>query len=257
MNFPIHSSVAILALGLGAACTISGSASGDVRQPGAYTRVTNDSDADVYLVEADGGLEPGDVEVVCDSGLTADVDSNVDADGNLVIDLAANVASAIGCEIHVVGDGVEHVLVEGDGDIITEHKLPDFKTISISGNGSVHLATVEADTLEIYVSGNGAVVVDDVAVTDLVIDLSGTGDATLAGEAENADLTISGSGSLWAEELTVNGTLDANMSGTGNAAITVLGTVNADINGSATLDIYGGATAGTILEVGGGVVVFH
>jgi Putative auto-transporter adhesin, head GIN domain len=257
MKYPIHASVLLLSLGLGSACNLGGSAQGEVRQPGSYSRVTNDSDADVVLVEADDGLEPGDVEVFCDSGLTADINSNVDADGNLVIDLAANVATALGCEVHVVGDGVEHVMIEGDGDIVAEHTLTDFQSISVSGNGSIHLATVEADVLEIKLSGNGAIVVDDVSTTDLVIVLSGDGDATLAGTADDADLTISGSGSLWAEELTVSGTLDAVMSGAGSAAITVNGTVNADIDGSSTLDIYGSATAGTILEVGGGVVVFH
>ncbi len=255
MNTNILPSLALLAL-----LSACGSANGDgVRHLGGYTSVTNKSDADVELQEDKDGddLDPGDLEIVCEGGISADVATSVDSDGNLVIDFAAEVASILGCEVRVISDGVVLVTNDGDGVILCPDGLHGIRTIEVKGNGAVDLAAVETEELDLLVAGNGSLNIDDVQVETLNIDLRGTGDASLAGNAVNATLSISGSGSLAAQELTVSETLDAVLTGTGNAVITVLGTVNAEVHGDAELQVYGGGAPGDISEVDGGTVTFY
>lgn len=231
----------------------------EMREVGAYQRVTNRGDAQVEMVgdESGDGLSPGDVLVVCEGGLVADVETTLDSSGGLVIEMAGEVASILGCQVKVVVEGVEEVVNEGDGDVVCEGTMPDVRTLTVSGNGSVDLATVEADELTILVTGNGAISIANVQVQMLNIDLRGAGDATLAGNTVDADLQISGNGDLRAKDLTVAETLTAVLNGTGNAVITVLGTVNAEVQGDATLEVYGGALPGILSEVDGGEVIFY
>lgn len=264
MKISIVTPALLLMIGVGcnidiAEDVLDGEESDEVRQLGGFTTVINRSDADVVLVE-DGsgdGLSAGDVLVVCEGGIVANVDTSVDGEGNLVIQFAAEVATILGCEVRVVTEGIVEVVDEGDGDIVCEDTLRDVRNIVVRGNGSVDLASVEADELDILVEGNGALDIGHVSVDTLRIDLRGAGDATLAGDAVFATLNIAGNGDLRAQELTVSDTLDALLNGTGNGVITVLGTVNAEVHGDASLEIYGGAQPGDVLEVDGGEVIFH
>ena len=230
-----------------------------VEKLGPFTGVTNRSDADVELAGDDVGddLEAGDVTILCEGGLVADVELSVDGDGYLIIDMAAEIASVLGCKIRVIADGVADVVDEGDGDIVCDDPLLDVRSVTVGGNGSVTLASVTADELNILVTGNGALTIAAVAVDQLNIDLRGAGDATLAGDTVNAYFESVGNGDLRAKELTVSDTLDAMLSGTGNGVITVLGIVNAEVHGDASLEVYGGAEPGQIEEVDGGEVIFY
>lgn len=230
---------------------------GEVRSVGNFVNVTNLSDADVVLVRPGDGRDAGDVTVICDNGFGADVDTWVDGDGTLLVDLAADVASVLGCEVHVVTDGLEEVVDEGDGDIVSEEPMPEVRHIEVKGNGSIHLATVEADELYLVVAGNGSLGIDDVAVDMLHVDLGGNGDIGLGGDAQDAHLEIGGNGDFKAKALTVAETLDALLDGAGSGVVTVLGTVNAEVHGNVSLEIYGGAEPGDVVESDGGKVIFY
>lgn len=267
MNLYLLPTVLVACL-IGCSVTVPGDVNGDgvvnedtegVEQVGPFTGVTNRSDADVEIAGDEDGdnLEPGDVTILCEGGFVADVDLSVDSDGYLIIEMAADIASVLGCQIRVITDSVVDVVDEGDGDIVCEDPLVDVRSVTVGGNGSVTLASVTADELNILVTGNGAVTIGALTVTQLNIDLRGAGDATLAGDAVNADFLSGGNGDLRAKELTVSDTLDAMLNGTGNGVITVLGTVNAEVHGDASLEVYGGAEPGQIEEVDGGEVIFY
>ena len=248
--------VLLLTLGASIACANDGDRhnnSDDIRHMGDFAGLTNRTDAGIDLVEPDGDLEPGDIRIACDSSLIDDVKASVDSDGDLVLDFSSGASSVSDCTIHVVADGMTEVTNDGDGDISCSHHLFDFRTIEVNGNGDVHITALDATALSLYVTGNGALAIDDMSVVTTHIDLRGTGDITLAGTTVDADISISGNGNLWARDLTVSGTLDADLSGNGDAEITVLGTVNAEVTGNGALDIYGGAAEGVIV----GEVTFH
>lgn len=257
----IHLLLGVLLLAVGGCNVDLGDKIGgseETRNLSGFTGVNNKSDADVEL-KTDGsgdGLDAGDVLVSCSGDLVATVATSVNADGYLIIDFAAEVASVLDCSITVVTEDVTDVVADGDGDIICHDPMTGVRTIEVNGNGSVVLASVEADELNILVTGNGSVEIDQVTVDQLNIDLRGTGDASLAGAAGRVDLLISGSGDLAAKDL-VAGYLHALLNGTGSAAITVDGIVDAEVIGDATLDVYGAAETGDVVETDGGLVNFN
>jgi len=249
----------LLACNLNIGTIDAGEGGDEVREMGSFTSVTNKSDADVILEEDQSGddLDPGDAQVTCNGVVLADLHTSVDSSGSLIIESAAEVATVLGCEVHVVTEGITEVVDDGEGDIICKDPMPDVRLIKVNGNGSVDLKSVTADQLNISVAGNGALTIDQVQVDGLHVDLQGAGDATLGGEATTASLSISGNGDFRAKDLTVSDTFDATLTGTGNGEITVLGTVNAEVHGDASLEVYGGAEPGNIAEVDGGEVIFY
>jgi hypothetical protein len=208
-------------------CDVAIDADGDEVDDDSFTRVDNQSNARIVLVDADTwehGDESWHVECEGDDDLSFDVEGDV-----LVIE-----GDSSECDVSVIVHGGESVTINGDGDCDAHD-------------------TLDLDELELIVRGNGAVHIDDLQINHLALDLSGTGDVTLVGAADTADFTISGNGSLFAGDFVIED-LEIHMSGSGEATVNVTGTIAGDVTGSGSLTVLGDPE-GEITVTGSGVVI--
>jgi len=110
--------------------------------------------------------------------------------------------------------------------------------LSSSGSGNTHIeGNLNAEKLKIDISGSGKVE-GKIVVKDLNLGLSGSADADLAGNAENSDLHISGSGNIKNYDF-ATAYCKASISGSGNVRITVTKELSAHISGSGNVFIKG------------------
>ena len=216
---------------------------------GAFSKVDNNSAADIRMVSptpSDGSdlPEPDEVGVRCENG--ADFDANV-IDG--VLYLAGD--DVVGCTVWLRAEAVESLVVRGDGEVRADNDVPLFalESIDVRGGGDVHLGAVRHADLQIVAAGAGEVEITDLLAEDLDVDIRGSGDVTLAGEAEDAWVDISGSGNFDGSELSI-GDLYIHVTGSGSADVYVTGSVHADVTGSGTVDVDGGATIEGNLSLG-------
>lgn len=132
--------------------------------------------------------------------------------------------------------------------------LPALTSVDVSGSGQVAgQGPWNASDLHLNVSGSGGVALPQLIARDLRTTLSGSGDVQLGGTARHQQLTISGSGKLYAFAL-AHTTADVNISGSGQAELSVTEALQATISGSGTVH-YRGRPAITSRISGSGRVV--
>lgn len=119
-------------------------------------------------------------------------------------------------------------------DIRVYVTMKDIDRISASGSGSViGEGTFRTDDLTLSVSGSGSLSLATIS-DDMMIKVSGSGSMELEGEADDIEVRISGSGRVKAEDLEVK-TLDASISGSGSCYITATEEIEASISGSGSV----------------------
>jgi hypothetical protein len=124
----------------------------------------------------------------------------------------------------------------------------DLTTIWLNGSGGLRVNAVKGPALDISLVGAGSVAIDKVTVDHVGAGLSGSGSVVLAGTANEASLTGSGTSSLDAHALTVkNATIGASgaavvkLSATNTAKVHGEGAVSVELSGkpSCTLNFQG------------------
>jgi hypothetical protein len=114
----------------------------------------------------------------------------------------------------------------------------DLTTIWLNGSGGLKVNAVKEPSLDISVVGAGSVSIDKVTVDQVGVAVSGSGSVVLAGTANEADATASGTSALDAHALTVkNATIGA--SGAGVVKLTATNTVKVNGEGAVTVDLSG------------------
>lgn len=119
--------------------------------------------------------------------------------------------------------------------------LPELKGLSLSGSGTAEVeSNLKNADLELDVSGSGKIIVPEIITGKLNCRISGSGDIILkgAGEIEEGDISISGSGS-YAGEAAAFKTLEIGISGSGNCRCNVSGSLSASISGSGNVTYTG------------------
>ncbi len=111
------------------------------------------------------------------------------------------------------------VEAEGSADVITQ---------DVFGSGSTKLST----------EGSGSIAVAGINEKKLELDISGSGAITIHGTCSELSASLSGSGDLYGQELTVN-EADVNVSGSGSATLIAITKLNAKVSGSGKVR-YGG-----------------
>ena len=139
---------------------------------------------------------------------------------------------------HVTVGRIETVRVAGSGRVDAGPIKTPQLTAAISGSGDVAIETIEADRLVGRISGSGAIKLGRVNVKTLHCEISGSGDAQLAGQADEADVSISGSGSIHADDLRCRAA-DVSIAGSGSARIATSEKLTADVSGSGSLRYRG------------------
>lgn len=114
----------------------------------------------------------------------------------------------------------------------------DLTAIWLNGSGGLKVNSVRGPSLDISLVGAGSVAIDKVAVDHVGAGLSGSGSVVLAGTANEAAATASGTSALDAHALTVkNATIGA--SGAGVVKLTATNTVKVNGEGAVTVDLSG------------------
>lgn len=115
---------------------------------------------------------------------------------------------------------------------------PALEVISISGSGTVSWPAATVDRLALGVSGSGRIEMFDLAANWLEATISGSGHVRVTGRVVDQRISISGSGSYGADDLS-SATAAVQISGSGSATVWVGDSLVADISGSGSVFFYG------------------
>jgi hypothetical protein len=204
----------------------------ETREVGAFTRLQNDADLDVELVQ-------GDVQTV-----TISIDSNLQRlvrthvhDDTLFLDVRRDIDA----------------MVRGPHVLIT---VPELRGARLAGSGRMTLALDEPTVpLDLHLSGSGNVQFDG-NVAALGAFLDGSGEMRLEGETQDVELSLSGSGAIRGRDLLAqSGALD--LSGSGTLSANVADSVRVSLSGSGRIDVFGGATVESSHRTGSGDIDYH
>jgi hypothetical protein len=114
----------------------------------------------------------------------------------------------------------------------------DLTAIWLNGAGGLRVNAVREPSLDISLVGAGSVAIDKLTVDHVGIGISGSGSVVLAGTANEAAVTASGTSSLDAHALTAkNATIGA--SGAAVAKLAVTNTVKVNGEGAVTVELSG------------------
>lgn len=129
---------------------------------------------------------------------------------------------------------------EGSGDpAIVRVTMPAPRSLSLVGSGRMTSAAL-ADEAEVSVAGSGTLEVPQLASSKLEVSIAGSGDFVAGGRADALTLSIAGSGNARMERLKA-GRADVKIMGSGDAAFASDGEVDASIMGSGNITVTGSA----------------
>ncbi len=124
---------------------------------------------------------------------------------------------------------------------VTVHvSLPAVDGVTLTGSGDIDVDQAQGDALSLALTGSGELTVKAVAVRTLKSDLTGSGEIALAGTADDATFSATGSGNVEAEglkvgkgEISILGSGDIGFASDGPVAIDIMGSGNATVKGKA------------------------
>lgn len=176
--------------------------------------------------------------------------------------VAGNMYISIGSEFKVVLEGdkddLDEIITEVSGGKLIVKKenwrfnmnekvnvyitMPSVEGVGVSGSGKAEIKdAVKASDLNLSVSGSGKLYTNEVSVTNLNCSISGSGDILVGGgSASNGDFSISGSGNYSGENAKI-GSADVSISGSGNCLLNVTESLKAHVSGSGNVTYTGGA----------------
>ncbi|MCK4777252.1 MAG: DUF2807 domain-containing protein, partial [Actinomycetia bacterium] len=115
--------------------------------------------------------------------------------------------------------------------------LKEVDNISISGSGKVQSSGLEVGKLKLYIGGSGNMDLNLIA-DEINSQIIGSGRYNLSGYTKRHEITISGLGSYYAENL-VSNDCKIRISGSGKAKVRVEDDLGVTINGNGSVDYYG------------------
>jgi hypothetical protein len=118
--------------------------------------------------------------------------------------------------------------------------MPELNGLGVSGSGRAEVKdAVKTEELGLSVSGSGKLYASEVSVSDLRCSISGSGDIVLGGgNASRADISVSGSGNYEGESAKL-ATADISISGSGNCLVNVTKSLKAGVSGSGDVTYIG------------------
>ena len=125
--------------------------------------------------------------------------------------------------------------------VIVNITMPAVEGLSVSGSGQAEITdAVKADDFDLRVSGSGKLIINEIIADNLECGISGSGDVIIngAGSINEAEISISGSGSYSGEELKLN-SAEIHISGSGSCYCYVSETLEAHVSGSGNVTYNG------------------
>ena len=115
--------------------------------------------------------------------------------------------------------------------------LKDLTAMTLSGSGSMDVASLHTETLDITLSGSGKVLVGSLDAGQLAATLSGSGRVGISGQVPGQKVSLDGSASYEAGDLESE-SAQIGISGSGNATVWAHTDLKISISGSGTVSYY-------------------
>jgi hypothetical protein len=121
--------------------------------------------------------------------------------------------------------------------------MPELNGLGVSGSGKAEIRdAVKTSDMNLSVSGSGKLYANDLTLSNLKCSISGSGDIAIGGNGKTGTADISISGSgNYTGEQLKIGTADISISGSGNCTCNVTESLKAGISGSGNLIYLGNA----------------
>lgn len=227
-------------------------------------------------VTVEAGAQPT-IELTCDGSLLDDITTEVD-DGTLRIrnarpeqllpqsDCHADVTLPALDALTVSGSGTAVVVtpaptlvtlvVTGSGGARTAEPVTGLELVESTGSGDISLAQVDTCELSIDHTGSGEVAIGALTACEVVSMTTGSGDTRLAGGADEARLTGTGSGDFGDRGFVV-GSAWITLTGSGGAELTVTDYASITLTGSGDATIFGDPPQRDVTATGSGQADFQ
>lgn len=140
---------------------------------------------------------------------------------------------------------------KGDERATVRVTMPSPSSIVLAGSGTIEAASLRGEA-DLMVAGSGTLRAARVAAQQLDVTIAGSGSLDADGSAEALDLTVAGSGTADMAGLKVQ-SADVTIAGSGEAEFASDGTVEANIMGSGTVTVHGRANC-TVKSMGSGTL---
>lgn len=112
-------------------------------------------------------------------------------------------------------------------------QAPYINEVSLSGSGKIEIDSATTESFTMVVSGSGSINAA-IYTSSFTSKVSGSGHIYLTGYADQTDIDISGSGNIDSYDF-IQGTCNADISGSGKMKVYVNDVLNAHISGSGTI----------------------
>jgi hypothetical protein len=118
--------------------------------------------------------------------------------------------------------------------------MPELKALGVSGSGRAEVKDpIKTNDLDLSVSGSGKLYADDISVSNLDCSISGSGDIIIkGGNASEGSISVSGSGNYMGESVKI-GNAVIHISGSGNCTCNVTESLKASVSGSGDVTYEG------------------
>lgn len=123
-------------------------------------------------------------------------------------------------------------------DVVYSVTVTSLNSLRLSGSGEIHAPDFVGNNIDIELGGSGFVLLNGIDVGEVGAEISGSGNIELSGIADRLNASISGSGSLDADALTVSGA-NVSISGSGHAVVNATDSLVADVSGSGSVEYLG------------------
>ena len=196
-----------------------------------------------YEVEANGAFDvsieegPISVRVTTDENLQRYIETKIQG-GKLVI------------------ESDDENCIEFSPGTIVEITVPEISSISLLGSGELKVRNFDSLAyLDVSQVGSGDIhILNTLVLGKISVNLIGSGNVWLNGKALNAELMLSGSGTIEAESFPVK-SCTVNLLGSGNIHTFVTDVLNVSLSGSGNVYYYGNPTEVNQRVSGSGEVI--
>ena len=218
----------------------------ETREMSEFTRVANEGQFDVYIIQSD----EYNVTIEAESNLVGRIRTRMNGN-TLEIDTRDNLKPTKPMKLYIRTPDVHGVSLSGSGIIDLGQIVTTSLDVRLSGSGEIR-GEVEAEDVYLSISGSGA--------SNLVLhsntletSISGSGDMYFEGAGNSASFNISGSGSISAYNYELQD-CTARISGSGDMFVNVSDNLNVTISGSGSVYYIGHPAINTNISGSGNVI---
>lgn len=115
---------------------------------------------------------------------------------------------------------------------------PDLNAVKISGSGDFEMTELNTNDFAFNVDGSGRADIEKLVAETLSIDVNGSGHFIAAGEVDDVNIEISGSGNFQGSDLEAQN-VDISISGSGKAEVSAKERLDVNISGSGNVEYSG------------------